>query len=220
MEGTQRTRRLAELVKKEAFYWGNSVADAYHKAAAADMDSHWERHIWPMLSRYPIDFSRTMDFACGYGRNARKLREVGAKLVTLVDVHSENVAYCEDNLVPLGGFDVFQNTGYDLMGIQSGAYTHIYSFDSMVHFDLEIVLSYIAEFARVLQPGGTAFVHHSNCTARPGASFRDNPHWRNFMSDAIFRHASIRNGFQILDQQRLSWAGEDIDCVTLMRLPF
>jgi ubiquinone/menaquinone biosynthesis C-methylase UbiE len=87
----------------------------------------------------------------------------------------------------------------------------------MVHFDIEIVLSYIAEFARVLKPGGTAFIHHSNFTGRPGSSFKDNPHWRNFMSATIFKHSAIRNGFEVLEQKLLNWAGEDIDCLTVMR---
>jgi hypothetical protein len=41
---------------------------------------------------------------------------------------------------------------------------------------LEIVMSYIPEFARVLRPGAYAFVHHSNYTANPGGDFRQNPH--------------------------------------------
>jgi hypothetical protein len=104
-----------------------------------------------------------------------------------------------------------------LAGIPSKKFTHVYSFDAMVHFDLEIVLSYIAEFARVLKPTGTAFIHHSNFTRNPGAPFQDNPHWRNFMSDTIFRHCSIRNGFDILEQKVIDWAGQGIDCITVMR---
>ena len=49
-------------------------------------------------------------------------------------------------------------------------------------------------------------------------SFAPNPHWRNFMSDTIFRHASIRNGFEILEQKTISWGtAEGIDCITVMR---
>jgi SAM-dependent methyltransferase len=214
---TAKRERLATIVSKEAMEWGDNVADAYHRVAASHMDDHWRGIIWPILSRHDIDFSTTMDFACGYGRNARKLKEVGAGLITLVDVNPDNIAFCQANLVPLGGYETFLNSGFDLEGIPSEKYTHVYSFDAMVHFDLEIVLSYIAEFARVLKPGGTAFIHHSNFTGHPGSPFKDNPHWRNFMSAIIFRHAGIRNGFEILEQKPLDWAGEGIDCVTMMR---
>ncbi len=214
-----RDQRLSAIVRRDSMYWGDSVAASYHAVAAARMDGFWNTIIWPILSRHEIDLSTTMDFACGHGRNARKLREAGAGPITLVDVNPENIAYCESTLAPLGGYETFLNSGFDLASISEKKFTHIYSFDSMVHFDLEIMLSYIGEFARVLAPLGTAFVHHSNFTERPGAPFRDNPGWRNFMSDAIFRHAALRNDFDILEQTVIDWGGVDkLDCITVIRL--
>lgn len=70
------------------------------------------------------------------------------------------------------------NDGTGLVGLDTSAFTFVYTFDSMVHFDLEIVMSYIPEFARVLKPAAHAFVHHSNYTANPGGDFRQNPHWK------------------------------------------
>lgn len=211
------TRRLAETVRREAMDWGNNVANDYHRRAAEDMNRLWNKIIWPILSRHEIDLSDTIDFACGYGRNAKMLAAAGAAKVTLVDVNPDNIAYCREHVVPLGNFDVVQNNGYDLADLPSGRFTHFYSFDAMVHFDLEIVLAYVSEFARVIKPGGTAFIHHSNYTGNPGGNFRENPHMRNFMSALIFKHASIRSGFDILEQELVSWSGADIDCVTVLR---
>jgi ubiquinone/menaquinone biosynthesis C-methylase UbiE len=214
----RKAERLAELVRRESFEWGNDVAEPYHGRAALDMNRQWSTIIWPILSINDIDFSVTMDFACGYGRNARKLKEVGAQTITLVDVNLDNIAVCDTRLVALGGYETFCNNGYDLDGIPSGKYTHVYSFDAMVHFDIEIVMSYITEFARVLKPGGTAFVHHSNFTGSPGSSFKSNPCLRNFMSAAIFRHIAIQNGFDMLEQKVIDWGGvKALDCLTLMR---
>ncbi|ARN81095.1 class I SAM-dependent methyltransferase [Methylocystis bryophila] len=218
MNKNKLSERLSKVVETEAFHWGDNVAVAYHEAAAAHMDAHWSSIILPILSTYPIDLSETIDFACGRGRNARKLKEVGAGNITLVDVNAENIAYCDQNLVPLGGYAVFLNNGYDLHPLPSEAYTFVYSFDAMVHFDLEIVLSYIAEFARVLRPGGFAFVHHSNFTGNPGGSFQQNPHWRNFMSAPIFKHVAVHDGFDVLRQETFAWGGAaDIDCITVMK---
>lgn len=213
--------RLAKVVAKEAFLWGDNAASKYHQPAAARLDDEWKRVIWPLLSKHAIDMSKTADFACGYGRNARKLKEFGAGEITLIDVNPDNIAYCEANLVPLGGYRTFKNNGYDLNGLPSEEFTFIYSFDAMVHFDLEIIISYIAEFGRVLKPAGMAFIHHSNYTGNPGGSFQTNPHWRNFMSALIFRHVAIRNGFEVLQQEILAWGGTEdihcIDCITVMR---
>jgi thioredoxin-like negative regulator of GroEL/SAM-dependent methyltransferase len=218
---TARDARLAAIVRNGAMQWGDEAADSYHHRAAGLIDEHWNTIIRPILSCHDIDLSITMDFACGYGRNARKLRDAGAGQITLVDVHPDNIAYCQTHLVPLGGYETFLNTGFDLDGLPSATFTHVYSFDAMVHFDIELVLGYIAEFARVLKPGGTAFIHHSNFTGRPGSPINENPHWRNFMSAGIFRHAGIQNGFEILQQKILDWVGpgdhDELDCVTVMR---
>jgi SAM-dependent methyltransferase len=211
------TQRLAQTVRSEAMDWGNNVANEYHRHAAEGMVHIWNKIIWPILSRHNIDLSDTVDFACGYGRNAKMLAAAGAAKVTLVDVNPDNIAYCREHVVPLGNFDVVQNNGYDLAELPSSRFTHFYSFDAMVHFDLEIVLAYVSEFARVIKPGGTAFIHHSNYTGNPGGNFRVNPGMRNFMSALIFKHASIRSGFDILDQELMSWSAPDTDCVTVMR---
>jgi SAM-dependent methyltransferase len=220
MEMADKAILLKQIVKNEGMLWGNDVADAYHGAAAADMNDQWKNIIGPVFARHNFDLSDTMDFACGYGRNAKKLREAGAQRVTLVDVNPDNVAYCKVNLVPLGGYDVFQNNGYDLDGLPSGRFSHVYSFDAMVHFDLEIVISYVTEFARVMKPGAMAFIHHSNYTDNPGGSFRDTPHWRNFMSATIFKHISMRHGLEVLEQNIIDWGAPAIDCISVLRKPY
>jgi ubiquinone/menaquinone biosynthesis C-methylase UbiE len=215
----ENTARLSAIVQTEAMEWGDNVAGPYHGVAAGHMNAQWQSMVWPILSQHDIDFTNTMDFACGYGRNALKLKEAGAKLVTLVDVNPDNIAYCNQHMVPLGGFTVIQNNGFDLRSIPAETFTHVYSFDAMVHFDMELIMRYVTEFYRVLVPGGTAFIHHSNYTGTPGGDFRKNPHWRNFMSADIFKHIALRNGFEILGQYIQTWGDPDIDCISVLRRP-
>jgi ubiquinone/menaquinone biosynthesis C-methylase UbiE len=66
--------------------------------------------------------------------------------------------------------------------LPGAAATFLFCFDSMVHFDSDVVRAYLREARRVLRPGGHAFLHHSNTMAHPGGDFRAQPHWRNFMS--------------------------------------
>jgi hypothetical protein len=67
-----REQRLSGIVSREAMHWGNDVAVDYHSVAASHMDHQWKTMIWPILARHEINLSTTMDFACGYGRNAKK----------------------------------------------------------------------------------------------------------------------------------------------------
>ncbi len=210
------TPRLNEIVNAEAFLWGAETAVSYHGAAASHMDQQWTTLIEPILARYPIDYSKTIDFAAGYGRNTRKLLEAGAGHVTMVDVNPECVSHLETHF-PRDRTSAVRNDGAGLEGLDTSAFTFLYSFDAMVHFDLEIILSYIPEFARVLEADAYAFVHHSNYTANPGGDFRQNPHWRNFMSAAIFKHIAVRSGFDVVHQQILSWGEPDNDCITVLK---
>lgn len=49
-----------------------------------------------------------------------------------------------------------------------GCFDFIYSFDVFVHLDLHTQWSYLQEFARVLKPGGRAFVHTANLASDGG----------------------------------------------------
>jgi hypothetical protein len=213
---TNLSDRLNEIVHAEAFHWGAETAVSYHGRAASDMDEQWQTVIKPILAQFPIDYTRSIDFAAGYGRNTRKLLEAGAGHVTMVDVNPECVAHLETHF-PRDRTSVVLNDGAGLTGLDTSSFTFLYTFDAMVHFDLEIVISYIPEFARVLEPDAHAFVHHSNYTANPGADFRQNPHWRNFMSAAIFKHIAVRSGFDVVHQQILSWGEPDNDCITVLK---
>lgn len=168
---TNLSDRLNEIVHAEAFHWGAETAVSYHGRAASDMDEQWQTVIKPILAQFPIDYTRSIDFAAGYGRNTRKLLEAGAGHVTMVDVNPECVAHLETHF-PRDRTSVVLNDGAGLTGLDTSSFTFLYTFDAMVHFDLEIVISYIPEFARVLEPDAHAFVHHSNYTANPGADFR------------------------------------------------
>jgi ubiquinone/menaquinone biosynthesis C-methylase UbiE len=208
--------RLHETVKAEAFHWGQETAETYHSVAASHMNAQWESLIGPLLAQFPIDYSRTIDFAAGYGRNARKLLEVGAAHITMVDVNPECVAHLEANF-PHDRATAVLNNGADLAQLETKGFTFLYTFDAMVHFDIELVIAYLPEFARVLKPGAYALVHHSNYTANPGGDFRQNPHWRNFMSADIFKHVATRSGLTVLHQNIFSWGEPNNDCITILR---
>ncbi len=209
----------ARIVGDEAFLWGDRVAQSYHELATHQMDQQWSGLIQPVLARHNIDYTVTMDFACGRGRNTTKLSPLSKKMI-LVDVNPENIAIVRQRFSPETHRFVL-NSGYDVNEIESESVTFIYSFDAVVHFDLEIILQYIKEFHRVLKPGGHGFIHHSNFTGAPGADFRDNQHWRNFMSKGLFAHLCIRNKLKIAEQVVIPWGSgaRDLDCLTVFVKP-
>jgi ubiquinone/menaquinone biosynthesis C-methylase UbiE len=212
METEPMSQSVAEIARKEGFFWGES--SGYFDAAERGIDAHWSSIVGPMVDGLP---RRTvLDLASGHGRNAQRLA-VGAQHVYCVDVNPENIAFLHQRFKGDDRFTILHNNGVDLAGIADDSIELFYCFDAMVHFDIEIVQSYIKEAFRVTRAGGHAFVHASNFTGNPGGDFRDNPHWRNFMSFDILKHFALKAGFNIARARTIAWGDvADLDCAFLL----
>lgn len=133
----------------------------YFAHAEPHMAKQWNNIIWPIIK--DADFTHTIELACGHGRNTEFLRRL-AKTVDLVDVNENCIEACR---VRFGSEKDSCTFGYhvtsgNVLPVGDTTMTFGYSWDSMVHFDKLVVQDYVREFARVLKPGGTAFLHHSN----------------------------------------------------------
>jgi ubiquinone/menaquinone biosynthesis C-methylase UbiE len=210
-------RDLESIVQKEAFHWGDNATSGYFEPAAKDMDRQWA-WVEAFLSQFPIDYRNTVDLACGHGRNSEKLA-LRAKNLILVDVNPQNISFCKRRFSHEKNWIFVRNNGFDLREIADNSITFIYCFEAAVHFDIEIILSYIKEFRRILSVGGFGFVHHSTFTGNPGGDMHTHPHGRNFMSKELFAHLCVRNGLEIIDQHIVDWRYEVpvIDCFSLFR---
>jgi hypothetical protein len=109
----------------------------------------------------------------------------------------------------------------------------VFSFDSFVHPDREVVEEYLRQLGKKLKIGGKGFIHHSNfgeyvnsprerlpeALAKPliKAGILDWAHHRNpGMSAESFRTLSAENGLQCLSQELVNWRGRRlIDCLSL-----
>jgi len=197
--------------------WKNSP---YYDAAEQAMDRQWSELIWPFLASVPeqeMDFSETVELAAGHGRNSAKLLAL-TQTLHLVDINIENISFLRQRFGQHPSIRYHVNNGCSLPFLKSKSISFIYCFDAMVHFDSDVVRSYIREFARVLKPCGHAFAHHSNYTGNPGGDLRHNPGWRNFMSRELFAHYAKKEGLSIISQKKIDWKsdGTFIDCFTLL----
>jgi SAM-dependent methyltransferase len=209
-------RDLERFVKNEASIWGDKAADGYFTSAEAQTGLQWE-WVQSFLSPHPVDYTTTLELSCGHGRNSEILASLAQNMI-LVDVNPENIAFCKRRFEDKQ-WHFIVNNGFDLRDVASGSITFVHCFEAAVHMDLEIILSYIKEFRRILTPGGFGFVHHSNVTAYPGADIRKVYGWRTFMSKAIFAHLCIHNGLEIIDQHIFDQGGPGADCLSLLRKP-
>lgn len=165
----------------------------YYDEAEAAFDPQWRKLIWPFIRN--VDFTVTVEVAAGHGRNSERLRHLADRLY-LVDINETNTEFLRHRFADADNVTVIRNNGIDLDAITDGEATFVYCFDSMVHFDSDVVRAYLAEFHRVLRPGGHGFVHYSNYTGNPAGSYRDHPGWRNFMSRDLFEHYCAKEGLR------------------------
>jgi len=188
----------------------------YFERAEADMDAQWRDIIFPLIRDF--DFETVLELAPGTGRNTEKLSAL-AKKIYAVDYNRYALEQCSARLGEKVGecrIEYHANNGTDLAMIADGTISAIYCWDAAVHFDKEVITDYVAEFARVLQPGGKGFVHHSNLGARADKNIKKNPHWRSNMSKELFAELCRRSGLRIISQTDVAW-GEITDCASVFK---
>ncbi|MCW2275601.1 methyltransferase domain-containing protein [Rhodoblastus acidophilus] len=219
----------------------NSEIGAFERE---QIGSHWDNHgyyqdaespawldgFWGPRSRFArlfdfiADLSSVLELACGHGRHAAQIVD-RAVAITVSDINESNIAFCRQRFASRGNVSYHVGNGHDFAGVADASMTAVFSYDAMVHFEFEDVLSYIVDLKRILRPGGQALLHYSNYTGNPGGHYRDNPHSRNFGSETVFWHMARRAGLQVLESETFNWGGNPqemgfgIDALTLLRRP-
>jgi SAM-dependent methyltransferase len=207
LPGPKQLRRLAA-------YSGDpwTAKHEYFALAEVTYDEVWRTLISPFLD--DCDLSSTIDLAAGHGRNSRKLAERADRLLIL-DIQSDNVATCRRRFSGLPNVTCAKNNGYDLHPAEDEAWTLVFCFDSMVHFEPEVVRSYLRDTRRVLRRGGRGFFHHSNYVL--GKDWPANPHARNYMSADLFAGFAEAEGLAVVRQSVFDWGHvPELDCITLV----
>lgn len=101
-----------------------------------------------------------VEIAPGYGRWSEFLVE-SARSVVLVDINENCLNTCRERFGDLDHVEYQLGDGQSLPAAD-GCIDFVWSFDSFVHMDAEVVRSYVFEIGRVLRPGGSAVVHHAD----------------------------------------------------------
>ena len=199
-------------------------AGTYFSEAEEYMQPQWQNIIWPIIENE--DFTHTLDLACGHGRNTEYLSRY-ASSIDLVDVNQSCIDACQRRFGSRRNgcnFRYHLTNGTNLLSIPEASISFVYSWDSMVHFDKLVVENYVTEIARVLKPGGTAFLHHSNLgISLPNSDWTKNHGGRSDMSAELMKTFAAAAGLTI-KFQRLSGKNDgrgldDLDCLSLLRRP-
>lgn len=184
-----------------SFYWGSSV-------------NQWHRTIFPRIMSF-IPAGRILEIATGQGRWTRFLLQHCHKFIG-VDIAANCVQVCQRRFSFERHATFVQNDGKSLSVADNGSVDFIFSFDSLVHAEIDAMEPYVQEIARILSNNGTGFIHHSNLadimvTQNPQARARS-------VSATIFRELCAKYGLWVFAQEVVNW-GDDglIDCFSAFR---
>ena len=168
-----------------------------------------------------LDLAHTLEIACGTGRHSAQVADRIKELYLLdssagaLQEARERFKEKEDVIYIINSSGI--GIPHDI--IPRDHLTAVFSYDAMVHFEKEAVESYVRDSFPLLQPGGYALFHHSNFSSNPGGKFTDNPGWRNYMTQDLFKGYATTAGYEIVGSTVFEFSAPDSDCVTLLRKP-
>ena len=197
----------------------------------------WFGTLLPRISSF-VPAETVLEIAPGYGRWTQFLRGLCGRLVG-VDLSERCIESCRERFAGDDRAEFHVNDGRSLPTVADGSVDFAFSFDSLVHVELDVLAAYAGELTRVLKPGGAAFLHHSNLGEHAAYFDRVNglPRGRRFLrrmgwietydhhrgrsvTADKFRAAAAEAGLACPSQEIINWGStRTIDCLTVLTRP-
>ena len=165
-----------------------------------------------------------LEIAPGYGRWTQFLKDACEHLI-VVDLTERCIEHCRERFSDATNIEYHVNDGRSLDMVADGSVDFVFSFDSLVHVEADVIRAYLQQLARKLSPDGVGFVHHSNlgsyraltklarkvpvrrldALVRRGAVI-NLPAWRaETMSADLFAELCDEAGLACIGQEKISW---------------
>lgn len=176
-------------------------------------EAQWFGSLYPRLHRF-LPSQSILEIGPGFGRWTTFLLMYCSRYFG-IDLSELCVNACRRRFCETEHAHFVQNDGLSLSGINDNSCDLVFSFDSLVHVELDVLAFYVPEILRVLSPAGVAFIHHSNLL--PFAASIGCPHDRSrSVSAENFSAIISNNGGRVLIQEVVNWGGPYLhDCLTL-----
>jgi len=179
----------------------------------------WYGTILPRILSF-IPTGNILEIAPGYGRCTQFLINL-CKHLDVVDLNVNCIESCKKRFLNNSHISYHINDGKSLDTIAENSIDFIFSWDSLVHCEADVLNSYLSGSARILKPGAWGFIHHSNIgqyyDISAGMLSCENIHARGeTMSAQLFREYSEKNGLFCVRQEIINWGGDILnDCFSV-----
>jgi len=180
-------------------------------------NSMWWGSIFPRIQSYLKNSSVVLEIAPGFGRCTEYLKDFSKELI-IVDVSEKCIKSCEEKFKDVNHIQYFSNDGLSLDMVPNGNIDFIFTWDSLVHAEEDVLKSYINQFEQKLSKNGVAFMHHSNFLDANKSGNIKNVHWRaeSVSANLVEKYCEEAN-LCCFSQELINWDGENlIDCITMI----
>src|SRR5438552_9139347 len=123
-------------------------------------EAQWFSTIFPRIHAF-IPTDTILEIAPGCGRWTQFLKDNCRHLIA-VDLSERCIETCKKRFSAYSHIDYYVNDGKSLDFISDKSIDFIFSFDSLVHADADVMEAYIRQLATKLRSNGVGFIHHSN----------------------------------------------------------
>lgn len=120
----------------------------------------WFGIIFPRIHHF-LPTTTILEIAPGMGRWTQYLRDLCNHLV-VVDLSEKCIETCKSKFSSSQNISYYVNDGKSLEMVEDGSIDFVYSFDSLVHAEADVVEEYLNQIATKLKSNGVGFIHHSN----------------------------------------------------------
>jgi SAM-dependent methyltransferase len=176
-------------------------------------EAQWFGAIFPRLHRF-LPALRILEIAPGFGRWTKFLIPACDEFVG-IDLSEKCTDACRDIFGNAKHARFITNDGLSLAAVQDASFDLIFSFDSLVHAEVDVLASYLPQILPKLSPTGVAFLHHSNFLAYSKTIGNEHGRAQTVSADTVADLIKHADGV-VLIQEIVNWGCEHlIDCLTL-----
>lgn len=173
----------------------------------------WNNEIFPIMKKYMG--KEFLEIAPGFGRITQFLAAMSSDLI-VVDLNPLCIEKTREKLGDLVS-EYHINDGKSIPMIDNESRDFVFSFDSFVHMHRNVIREYVKEISRVLRPGGSSFIHHSNIINGSDLSF-NNIAGRSNMTPDIMKEFVNEFGMEVVSQTDIQFS-ETTDIITIFKKP-
>jgi SAM-dependent methyltransferase len=219
--------------------WDWSTEGDEWSAWWGDTRALWYGALLPRIHSF-LPAATVLEIAPGYGRWTQFLKDACSRLV-IVDLTEQCIDHCRARFAGADHIEYHVNDGRSLEMVADGSIDFVFSFDSLVHAEADVLSAYLDQLARKLSPNGVGFIHHSNIGAYPAltklarrlpihrlprlvkhGALINMPAWRaESMTADVFAEQCVAAGLACIGQEKINWEHGRylIDCLSQFTRP-